>query len=308
MNIKHYFTISFVVAITLFAGTALCGSLALAAENGSAEPKPVLKAAEEVEASVEGLVTARDENISNDLGLRIDAFKKVIELSVSEAKDLQVRTLLIEKSSKDMALWREEVLGEVENAVRFFELLKKKGVAHIKDVSAVKLEAEEFRKWREENFAPALRAVNDYSSLAKGREIAGIAKERSQKIAKDLIKLGKSGKDAAELQTRLQKANTSITAAEKLLKEGGALFQLTYILPVTTSSSEPIIESPTSSLPIGEAPTSSLATSSMPISPEKGVEASAPLSIKELVRSSFDEVKDAYRLFIEMSGLVRKSL
>ncbi len=290
-----------------------------AAENDAlAQSKPVQKAVLEVQTSVDGLVTARDENITNDFALRIDAFKKVVDLSLAEAKDLQVRALLIEKDPKELALWREKTLAKVEDAVRHFELLKKKGFAHLKDVQAVKSEAEDFRLWREVHYTPALQAVNDYSSLQKGREILLVAKERSQKITKDLAKLGKSGLKSADLQSRLTKANAIIAESEKQVASGEEIFRNTYILPLTVTSTELLaLLTPTSSLvslltetpnqesaPATTSTTASAATSTSPAP----AEVQAPLSIKDLVRSSFDGVKDAYQIFIEMSGLVRKSL
>lgn len=298
---KFYLTILFLIALV---------TPSFAAENEVAQSKPVQKAVQEVETSVDGLVSARDENIADDLALRIDALKKVIELSLAEAKDLQVRALLIEKEPKEMALWRESVLVKIEDAMRHFELLKKKGVAHLKDVQLVKSEAEELRVWREKNYAPALRAINDYSSLQKGREVITTAKERAQKISKDVAKLGR-GARFTELQGRLTKANTSLANGDKNLKVGEEMFQTLYILPLKTSSTELIADITSSSLATLQAllpETTSTALAAATSSPNpKGEEIILP-SIKDLVRSSFDEVKEAYQIFIEMSGLVRKSL
>ena len=297
--------------------------------NELAQSKPVQKAVEEVETSVDGLVTARDENIVNDLALRIDAFKKVIDLSLAEAKDLQIRALLIEKDPKDMALWREKTIIKIEDAVRYFELLKKKGVAHLKDVGGVKTEAENFRLWREEHYVPVLEAMNNYSSLKKGREILAIAKDRSQKIAKDLVKTGKVKSLVLDLQKKLAKANEFIADGEDDLASAEEMFQNTYILPLTVTSTEvlklllattslpmptstltalssassvPLAREATTTTPAITTTTTSIATSSPEIAP------APPLSIKDLVKTSFAGVKDAYRIFIEMSGLVRKSL
>ncbi|MDP3725456.1 MAG: hypothetical protein Q8R20_03250 [Nanoarchaeota archaeon] len=319
---KPYFIF---IAVFLLAGLTSSSPTYVWAETEIAQPgtglylaqsKSVQKAVQKVETSVDGLVTARDENISNDLGLRIDAFKKVIDLSLSEAKDLQIRALLIEKDPKEMALWRDAVLAKIEEAIRHFELLKKKGVAHIKDLQAVKTEAEGFRDWREINYTPALQAVNDYSSIKRARDIIAIAKERAQKIAKDMAKLGKSGTQAMELQSRLMKAGARITEGEKHIKAGKEIFWTLYILPITASSSptsssttyvvveEEASSSTTPLLAPQTTSTNTTATSSSSLFPEAEP---LPLSIKDLVRSSFDEVKGAYQIFIEMSGFVRKS-
>ena len=372
----YYFGSKFFGGLLAFFVFFLTAQFALA-EIRIAQSDAVKKAAEEVQESVDDLVTARDEDISDDLALRIDAFRKVLELSLSEAQDLKVKILLVEDEEEDIMFWKDSVLEGLDQALEYFEAQKEVGFSEIDDVDAIKALAEEFKEWREENYMSLVAQINNFSIIRKGQKIIEIAESRASKIHKDLLKLERIGVEgSASLRELLEEAEGFIrkgVAGNGLAEE---LFLKQYVsqlltstskeavststeslststlssststkaistssllsdslLPQTTSSEEVSIESTSSipsdeegtatstvlqkitTLPIADEIVTSTATSSDVLSSststlpplEADIE-DQKLSIKDLVTASFQDVKGAYRIFIEMSGFVRKLL
>src|SRR3989344_4552706 len=81
-----------------------------------AETPAVQRALEDVRGGIDDLVTAKDENdTSLSFPLRIEAFKKVMELSISEAKELKIKLLSIEPLKDEMLiLWRDEMIKSLD--------------------------------------------------------------------------------------------------------------------------------------------------------------------------------------------------
>lgn len=319
-----YFRIFF-VGLFVFSLVTLPGGI-LFAETPIAQSDAVQKATKEVKSSVGDLVTARDENVADDLALRIDAFKKVVDLSISETKDFKVKLLLVEKENKDILLWKDSTLGRLDRAIKYFEVQKDGGVSRFTSIDAIKDLAGTFKEWRDAHYVPLASEINDFFIVQKVDAITDIASGRSAKIAKDIAKLEKAGvAGASQLRTLLQKANASIDTGLGRSKNARALFLETYVRPllvtstkdVSTSTSSSLLASTSllssffsasTSLPLGTSTPETTASTISSSSPEAAPAASENASIKGLARATFQNVRDAYQIFIEMSDFVRKLL
>ncbi|MDP2704543.1 MAG: hypothetical protein Q8P01_05045 [bacterium] len=327
----------FFIGLFAFSLVALPGGILLA-ETSVAQSDAVQKATKEVKSSVGDLVTARDENVADDLALRIDAFKKVVDLSLSEAKDFKVKLLLAEKESKDIRFWRDSALDQLDRAIRYFEAQKEGGVSRFTSTEAIKELAGTFKDWRDVHYIPLTLSINDFLIVQKMEAITEVANGRSSKIAKDIVKLEKAGvAGASQLRVLLYKANVSIDASVEGGKNARALFLQTYVRPLLVTSTKDVSSSslgivasssltslspeeststPQTTLPVSDVQATSSAILPLQTSPntvssssrEAAPAANEGTSIKGLARDTFRNVKDAYQVFIEMSDFVRKLL
>lgn len=274
-----------------------------------AETLPVQRALDNVKEKIDDLITAKDENdTSLSFSLRVEAFKKVIELSLSEAKELKIKLLSIDLPQDELLLlWRDEMIKKLDEAITYYEKTKelKNEPQNINDIKAL---AQNFKEWRDSQYLPVSNAINDFLLIRQEEKAIEIATKRSQKIAEDLVKLQRSKitaivKKLPDLYKALSRADISIEEAKKqndvarelFFERNVALFEPKNVSTSTEASSSLLIANNSES----DAPEA--ATSSV----EENL---PPLSIKDLVRSSLDKIKDAYRIFIEMSNLVRKLL
>ena len=82
------------IRIFLLLCVASLGLFGIRAEAQSSETQGALDG---VKTQVESLVVAKDEAvIQDDLGLRIETFRKVVEFSIGEAKGLKIKLLGVE--------------------------------------------------------------------------------------------------------------------------------------------------------------------------------------------------------------------
>lgn len=270
---------------------------------------------EGVKGQVENLVTAKDEKSGSELALRIETFKKVIEFSVSEAKDLKIKLLALEDLSEDENAWRENVIKELNNALVYYESEK----AAIEDTSKIDLDeikalATDFKEWRDTTYLPIAEKINEFLLIHQEENAIEIAERRWQKIDEDIKKLEKAKiKGVSELRQLLNDAGTIIGEGKNLNREAGGLFWENYILTdasSTTSTPASVVVTPVlpeelnatttaSSTEVNSTSTDESASSTLAIQPP---------SIRDLVEDSLVKIKDAYQVFIEMSSLVRKLL
>ena len=264
-----------------------------------AQSNSIKKATQDVQESVDTLVSAKDDNLPNDFAFRLDTFKKVIDLSISEAKDLKLKILLLDDKDPLMKTWKEKMVSGLNNALPYFEARKKAG-SSIRDLASVKKRAQEFKEWRDAYYLPFSEQITDFLFVLRGEEIL------------DVQKLEKSdARRASALNLMLKRASDSIQRGEGASMDASRLFRETYLAPLTATSSKEVATSTSSeegllvSIPTQTESTVSASSyqedaSTSPSLPPQ------PLSIKDLVRSSFGSVKDAYQVFIEMSNSVRE--
>ena len=284
----------------------------------------VQKALEDVKEQVNDLVTAKDENNPNELALRIETFKKVLDLSITEAKDLKIKFLTADFDKNDKALlpWRDKVSDALTDAGKYYEEQKqnlgdKEKTIALEDIKTI---AQDFKNWRETNYLTAADQINNFLLIQQEAGAIQVAKKRVIKIKDDIIKIQKiNAKTAGELSKLLNKADQLIKESDKVNQEAEKNFRELYIEPKpvitevttiesTSTKSETEENTSTTTLSKKELAVSNENATTTGADSEKTAQPISPPSIRDLVKDSLTKVKEAYRVFIEMSNLVRKLL
>ncbi|MEK7464239.1 MAG: hypothetical protein AAB617_00470 [Patescibacteria group bacterium] len=301
-----------IVAKLVFSLMLSSTSLAFAAESS-----PVQKAFEGVKDQLDTLVTAKDEKSLNDVGLRIETFKKILDFSEQEAKDLKIKLLdYDEEKSPSFIYWRESAITRLNAAISHYEAQRDIISANkITNLEGIKDLASQFKDWREGEYIPVANEINDFLIVMQEQKSILVAKKRLQKIREDLATLQKSKiKGITPLNALIKKASDFIDEGTKINNVAHDLFWSTYIFANSSSTENASSTQSSSTLAIQQplkkdtASSSESSASSTVSASSTIVEAAQPLSIKDLVRDSLSKLKDAYRIFIEMSNLVRKLL
>ena len=284
--------VGFIITFVLFSTNS-----AKAAESTSVE-----KALEGVKQTVDDLVSAKDEKNPQELSLRIQAFGKVLELSIAEAKDLKIRLLSEEPEGKELIAFHDDLVKKISEAVKFYEEKNKKFSLLEKDLNLedIRIMAEDFQKTREANFSGPTQAAHDYLATRQPAKMLEIATSRYEKIDSDLKKMGRN-RTTENLTSLLKKASKSLEEAKKSGLLAEEKFEKDYL-----SSKE---EGVSTSTPVEEKLEikNSTATSTSSSTDPKASAPVTPPSIRDLVQESLTKVKDVYQVFIEMSAVVRKA-
>lgn len=300
-----------VVSILVFGVLAIGGGRA-----AHAQTQGVQKALEEVKVKLDDLVTAKDENPANDLGLRIQAFKKVIELSIEEAKTLKVKLVAAEfggAEKETLEAWRKNMLASLDRALAYYnETLKTltSSTAPL-DLAGVRTLAASFREWREASLAPSVAVIENFLLIAGQEHALGIAESRLAKIEGDVKRLERAKmKGIEKLKTLLAKSAAHLKDARRSYGAAESLFTVS-LAPQESSTS-----TATGTVPIATS-TKPTATSTPPVEAtttevsgiaNRALPLLAPSTVRDHVRASLESVKSAYQTFIEMSAEVKKIL
>ncbi len=285
--------LSFLIA--MFLASTL---VVMATPTASAQAPAVQKAFEEVKTKLDDLVSAKDENLADDLVLRIQAFKKVLEFSAEEAKTLKVKLLSTELEGIEkevLAAWRtrvEDGIAAAENHYKeVFGALTTTTTPL--DLQGVKNLAASFKEWREVSLAPIVNEAEEFLLVAGQARALKVADSRLTKIASDVAKLERAKIRGTEtLSTHLKNARISLGDAKEAYERAHRLL-LSRLAPPVEIAEE------------GGSPELT-ATSTEPVA--TSTEAVVVPTIRDEVRNSLEKVKAAYLSFIEMSVEVKKIL
>lgn len=290
---------SILALFTLIAITTAMPSFAFAQSLG------IQKALESAKETIDNLVSAKDGKQPDELSLRIQTLKQAIGLSIEEAKDAKAKLEGLDKDmlSDNEAVWRTTKLKDVESALNYFEIQKSDVEDNSKDISATEAKniAENFKTWRDENYLPSLNEVRDYFLVDQQEKTIETAKTRWQKIDEDIKKLEKAKvKNIASARKLLKNANALIADSDTINTSAHKLFFDTFI-NISTSTA-------TSSLSGDIKLDNKINGDKDATSTASGKETPQPKSIRDLVKDSSIKIRDAYKIFIDMSSLVRRLL
>jgi hypothetical protein len=289
--------IIFTIVALFYAGSAN------AETTGSVE-----KALEGVKQTVDDLVSAKDDKTPQELPLRIQTFRKVLELSIAEAKDLKLRLLSEEPEEKELISFHEDLVKKISEALKFYEEKNKKFSLLERDLNLedIRLMAEDFQNTRTANFSTPTQTAHDYLASRQPSKALEIAENRFNKIENDLKKMGRN-RTTENLKLLLKKASKNLEEAKKNKTLAEEKFKKDYLLPkeevsINVSISSSFLQNK-EELEIETSAATSTPTSTIvevPVLPP-------PPSIRDLVQESLTHVKEAYQVFIEMSAVVRKA-
>ncbi|MEK7465744.1 MAG: hypothetical protein AAB631_03130 [Patescibacteria group bacterium] len=285
-----------------------------------AQDNPVQKATQDIKNTLGDLVAAKDENAGNELRLRVDTFRKVLELSLVEAKEFKANIVVMDTGKiKEIERWKDSALQILDAAQSYFGDeqewldLNSKTI----DLTGIKVAATKFKEWREKNYLETADQVQAFLLIAQEAQAIKTAEKRLQKVAEEIKKILKTragSKKTKELSGFLAAAVNLITDARSINEDAGNVFFQNYVLPLIATSS-----TATSTLPIATSTsplsTSTLETASSTSTSTSTVSGDIPplppspaLSIKEKVIASLTKIRDAYQVFIDMSNSVRDLL
>lgn len=303
-SFRVYTVLSSVLLVSLFIGTS--------AAPARAQSDTAKKALESVKESVDTLVGAKDDNNPNDAVFRVEAFKKVLDFSVAEARNLKVKLIAsFEGESSSTASWKDDAVRRIDAALAYYAdeqmFVKENPDMTLDEIKSV---ADAFKAWRERTYLPLSEEVTDFLFVKQQGKTLKITEARRAKIGEDLAKLIEAFgvKKTQPLSDLYAEAASSTKRAGVLYLQARALFMERFVAPLfatTTSATSTAAATSTelthasTSVTTSENGTSTAAT-------ETSTSLLPPVSIKDLIRESLTSVKDAYRVFIEMSNAVRK--
>lgn len=284
------------IVISLLALTLLFNGRIVSAQSEN----PAEKVIQGVKETVGALIDAKDKNDPKEPEIKIETYKKVLDLALADAKDMKIKLLAYDVSENPtgtIAQWQKDRITDLNNAIKRYE---KEQTAVSGDISAsdVKILAENLKKWREDTYAPLTEEVQGFLLIQQQQKSLNTAENRLEKVRADVVKLKKAKfKKIKTVEEKFQKASDIIAAADNQLHDANKLFTKKYLLEYmddTDAQKIALLKE------IKEEKTKKKTDAT-----DVSTSPSQPSSIKDLIDSSFAKVKDAYQIFIEMSGLVR---
>lgn len=241
-----------------------------------------------VKEAISNLVSAKDEKKQTETPVRIDTLKKALSLAISEAKELRIKLIGLEDLSTEYETWVTKKSEEMKGMIEALEIFKK-DVTKLEENDAtdeqIKELGEKIKSWRETTYLPLSTEIQDYFLIIEEYKTIETAESRSEKIGIDIVKLDKRKKNTTTLKKLLATANSEIDESKRLNDEAKTLFEEMY-------------------LPKKKERTLSTTTPSI----EKEEVDTQPKSVRDLVKDSSNKVRNSYKIFIEMSNIVRKLL
>lgn len=293
---------------------------------------------QETKKNIAELVEAKDEDSSFDVVLRIELFKKVANLSIIEAKNLKIKLIILDKIENERLInWKGEVVEELNEIISYYENVKENASENESSLVLEEIQqiAADFKTWREENYLPLQYEIQNLLLIKKEKEALQISNRRLEKISNDIIILERAGfSKIDELKNMFENAEKLIENAEIENEEAMKLFitenttplepiieetttstetQSTSTIPTISSSTATSTESNSTSTLLISTSTPSISTSTSLISTStlqttETFNKKQERSIRGLISASWENIKEAYRTFIEMSSFVRKLL
>lgn len=307
--IKKQFQCLAVVSALIFSGTAAFvyaeQPVVLTVNNADGQSLEKLQAGlRDVKESAVDLINAKDEqNLSfaeqerRESELRLEVLKKVIILAVQEAEDIVKQLKDLEPRNRQFALRREHLLEKFEVFLKFYEE-QKQNLENSEEIGliSVKDAAQSLKEWREKNYSPVFEEATDLLLLHQQKFLLELAEKRYQKIDSDIKKLKKfNARVFVKIEKTLEQAADALNEARSLGKKAEE--------EMFWSVSKNAISGAAPTVNFSSVPPLAAGSSSLEVKTEN-----QNPSIKNLVGQSLNKIKDAYRIFIEMSNSVKKLL
>ena len=321
------FNKTIIALAAVIAGGAFLSVPSAFAQTASSSGSNILQ---DVQAAVQSLVSAKDTGNTNDVALRVTAFEQVLSLSQNEAQDYELKLVNVQ-SGKEYDTWKNTALNGLSQALAYYDsenqLVNGTSTITSEDIKQI---ASDFETWREGTYLPLVNQIQDFLLVNQEAAAVKVAAVRYDKIVSDLQGLGVAAITRSKtIAGSLSDASSSIVAAGRLNDQADKLFVSLYVAPTSTAANEAASSSNDSaSTTITVAPLVLTATSSNEDSATSSAISSAistgvsatstatttvatssnPISIKGLVKTSLDNVRNAYQDFIDISNLVRSLL
>jgi len=284
----------------------------------------VQQAADDVQTSVDELLTVKDTELSEEGRLigELDARKKVLQqvldLSLKEIEDLSTKLVAFKDlETSDLEL-RDRFSETLQTYLLSYQDFQKQLEAAI-TLDSVKELAKTIKDWREGIYDPTVKEVADFIIVLQGEDFLGVALTRLQKISIDIQKLEKAGflesgrfNEALKTATaNLESANTSFSEAHSLVllkntpqPEASDESNKQLEIPLDNVSSQPLQSLP----PELDEPEISQPTPDVSSSLEDESLTPPQPTPRDFVQRGLNQIKVTYGVFIEISTSVKKAL
>lgn len=266
---------------------------------------------ESLQESVTNLINTKDQdNLTpeqkekDEQNLRLEIFGKVLDLSIKEVEDIIEQLKVLKNLNEPETNLRNQLLEKFNGFLQFYDEQKKNlNQPEEFDLTAIKKLAQDFKNWRENIYRPIFETATDFLLINQQEAVLEMTEKRYQKISLDINKLKKTNLEGIDiLEKSLDQAANLIKTAKDLWQETEDNFwQILDFTALATASSTPTATSS------GETVTL-IATSTITPTSTSVTAEDQSLSIKNLIGESLNKIKEAYRIFIEMSIFVKKLL
>ncbi|PIR06462.1 hypothetical protein COY65_02340 [Candidatus Jorgensenbacteria bacterium CG_4_10_14_0_8_um_filter_39_13] len=280
---------------------------------GRAQTPFLQNALKNVQEGVDELTNVKNENSRESFNSRVETFKEVLNLSLSEMENIKLRLLSLDNLTKKGLVLREEMISWFDKILKFYNSqkqdLKKLENDENATINDIKNLAQKFKEWRETDYLPKIDEIYNFILINLEKEAVQMAQNRFQKISRSLNQLKENNvKNLDGVFELLDKTKKIIQEGNELNQKSEDLFWqfLTPSLIEKNSSTSPTSSGEVSSTEINFLNSTSSNVSSSTTMTEE-INPPSP-SIKDLTKESLNKIKEAYQIFIEISNLVRKLL
>lgn len=266
---------------------------------------------DQIRKSLDNLINTKDTGSDKQLGTkeRVGLLKEVINLSTEQAKELKARLVVMDYKEEKEALWRDETIKRLDNAL-FFYSENMKSITEEENLTLEKVVflTEKFKKERDGVYVPLINEINEFIMISRLEKILDTSKNRLDRIQNDLKRLREINfRGIDDLEGFFNEAETFIQEGTLLHKGARELFWTTYEL----KQEELIIEEMEildESIELDAQSEPEEVSIQEELKEEMSEEEVSIKSIKNLAGSSLNNIREAYRIFIDMSNLVRELL
>lgn len=291
---------------------AVCAASLFIARTAGAVALPTTAAAiqeafENVRESLANLLTAKDERRIDELRFRINTYRDILRFTATEIQDVRIQLGALEKPVIDSpeAAWRTATFDGLDTTAAFVtaEQAWLDAEESILSLDGIRDRAGRFQAWRETVYRRVTGPARELLLVRRQTIIIDTATGRLKKIADDVKRMQRARvRGVADLAKQLAKAEMFIReaagledAARRMVTE----YQSGYLSTgATTTTSTVPREPPAPESPAGTNMATSTASTTIPVI--------VPPTITGLVRASLEKVREAYRLFLEMSTAVQR--
>ena len=264
-----------VSACLAFLGFLFILPSAYAEENLQSMLKEVAEKVGAIEDVKNNLSLNEEDKKTKELQTRKDALSKIFDLTLLEDNDLKKKLAGIKNLNESEKKIKINLIANLEENGNAYSEMKSR-LKEANSIAAVKQLAIDFKNWRNLVYNPKVEKIISFTLVFQQKKTLDTAQQRLEKIKLDLEKLeGAKLIKMEETANLLNKAGNGLSRANELNKQAELIF-LKNINEDDLRQNDAQIE-----------------------------EAATP---KTLVEESLKEIKNAYKIFIDIGNLVKAKI
>jgi len=258
-----------------------------------------------VKAAIIDTVFAKDATTlpaSLDLDARKKLLTKVLNTTLSEIDGLKIKLSSLDLDDNWNKI-NDGFLNDLADFKSYNESFNKKINADNITLDEIKNLAKEMIDWREKNYTPKLKEINNMTFIFDEESLLKITQGRFDKISSDIKKLSKQNYiNTSKLKTLLPKAEKSLKNSKDAQGEAKELFfkSFEYLIPTTDTNASSTNGIATSTVSEINNETTDDTKQETPVEIQD--------SIRTLLKNSLTEIKNTYDIFFQMNNEIKKYL